>query len=180
VEGLHVRLQRQPAAHITGNARLGIAAEQFGLPAERQPEGKPRAHGDTLSAEFPPDVLPGDAVPEGVQHGKDDDTAGKIFPFGDGGTSSVWQVSMNPTFLWFRDCTHSAGLRQIAQAVKEFTSGSIPFENRDFERIVEFRRVPGRSGEGASNLQGGVLHEFTGSPVGVRNACRIERKIVLK
>jgi hypothetical protein len=87
---------------------------------------------------------------------------------------------MNPTFLWFRDCTHSAGLRQIAQAVKEFTSGSIPFENRDFERIVEFRRVPGRSGEGASNLQGGVLHEFTGSPVGVRNACRIERKIVLK
>jgi hypothetical protein len=65
-------------------------------------------------------------------------------------------------------------------AVKEFTSGLIPFENREFERNVEFQRVWKTSGEGVSNTIGEVLHVFAGSPFEVRKGCRIERKIVLK
>jgi len=75
---------------------------------------------------------------------------------------------------------HLGGLRQTAQAVKKFTSGLIPFENRDYEHKAEFARVPGCSAEGASHQHETVLHEIAGSPFEVRKARTTERKIVLK
>jgi hypothetical protein len=87
---------------------------------------------------------------------------------------------MKLAFLCDNDCMHFGGLGQTVQAVKKFTSGLIPFENRDFERKAKFARVAGRSDEGASHRHAAVLHEIAGSLFEVRKACRIERKIVLK
>ena len=74
----------------------------------------------------------------------------------------------------------SGGQRQIHCIVKYFTSRPLPFENSAFKRIVEFRRVSGRSDEEQSNTPITVLHDFAGAPSGVRRLCTIERKIVLR
>ena len=68
----------------------------------------------------------------------------------------------------------------MPQAVKKFTSGSLPFENGEIERVDEIRRVPGRSGEGEANTQTTVWQDFSGDPFEVRKVGTIERKIVLK
>ena len=75
---------------------------------------------------------------------------------------------------------HFGGLGQTVQAVKKFTSGLIPFENRDFEHKAEFARVPGCSAEEHQHQHEAVLHDIAGSPFEVRKAGTIERKIVLK
>ena len=68
----------------------------------------------------------------------------------------------------------------MSQAVKEFTSRLLPFENGGSERKDEFRGLPARSGEETTNTTAVVLQDFPGAPLEVRRPCTNERKSVLQ
>jgi hypothetical protein len=69
---------------------------------------------------------------------------------------------------------------QMSQVVKEFTSGSLPFENGEIECSDEFRRVAECFGEERCNRIKPVWQEFSGAPFEVRRVGTIGRKNVLK
>ena len=89
-------------------------------------------------------------------------------------------VSMSRSLHKRADCMQFGARKQMLQAVKEFTSRPLPFENGGFWRKDEFRGLPARSAEETTNTTVVVLQDFAGSPFKVRRACTIERKIVLQ